>query len=49
VGPHRYPFGAAPLGVRARVLAFSALHETAKDTARWSYNHGDGEASFWMT
>jgi hypothetical protein len=30
-------------------FADSALHETAKDTARWSYNHGDGEASFWMT
>jgi hypothetical protein len=30
-------------------FADSALHETAKDTARWSYSHGDGEASFWMT
>jgi hypothetical protein len=25
----------------------SALHETAKDTARWSYSHGDAEGSFW--
>jgi hypothetical protein len=30
-------------------FADRALHETAKDTARWSYNHGDGEGSFWMT
>jgi hypothetical protein len=28
-------------------FADSALHETAKDTARWSYSHGDGERSFW--
>ena len=27
----------------------SALHESAKDTARWSYNYGDGEGSFWIT
>lgn len=27
----------------------SALHETAKDTARWSYSYGDGEGSFWIT
>lgn len=27
----------------------SALHETAKDTARWSYSYGDGEASSWIT
>jgi hypothetical protein len=27
----------------------SALHETAKDAARWSYNYGDGEGSFWIT
>ncbi len=27
----------------------SALHETAKDTSRWSYNYGDGEGSFWIT
>jgi hypothetical protein len=30
-------------------FADSALHETAKDTARWSYSHGDGEGTFWMT
>ena len=30
-------------------FADSALHETAKDTARWSYSHGDGERSFWRT
>jgi hypothetical protein len=29
-------------------FADSALHETAKDTARWSYSHGDGEGTFWM-
>jgi hypothetical protein len=29
-------------------FADSALHEIAKVTARWSYNHGDGEGSFWM-
>ena len=27
----------------------SALHETAKDAARWSYSYGDGEGSFWIT
>ena len=27
----------------------SALHETAKDTARWSYSYGDAEGSFWIT
>jgi hypothetical protein len=27
----------------------SALHQTAKDTARWSYSYGDGEGSFWIT
>jgi hypothetical protein len=27
----------------------SALHEIAKDTARWSYSYGDGEGSFWIT
>jgi hypothetical protein len=27
----------------------SALHETAKDAACWSYNYGDGEGSFWIT
>ena len=26
----------------------SALHETAKDTARWSDSFGDGEGSFWL-
>jgi hypothetical protein len=25
----------------------SALHETAKDTARWTYSYGDEEGSFW--
>ena len=25
----------------------SALHESAKDTARWSYSYGDEEGSFW--
>jgi hypothetical protein len=29
-------------------FADSALHETARDIARWSYSHGDGEGSFWM-
>ncbi len=29
-------------------FADGALHETAKDAARWSYSHGDGEGSFWM-
>jgi hypothetical protein len=29
-------------------FADSALHETAKDTVRWSYSHGDGEGTFWM-
>jgi hypothetical protein len=29
-------------------FADSALHETAKDIARWSYSHGDGEGAFWM-
>jgi hypothetical protein len=24
------------------------LHETANDTARWSYSSGDGESSFWV-
>jgi len=28
-------------------IADRALHETAKDTARWSYSYGDGEESFW--
>jgi hypothetical protein len=28
-------------------FADSALHETAKNTARWSYSDGDGEGSFW--
>ena len=27
----------------------SALHEIAKDIARWSYSYGDGEGSFWIT
>jgi hypothetical protein len=30
-------------------FADSALHQTAKDTARWSYSYGDGEGSFWIT
>ena len=29
-------------------FADSALQETAKDTARWSYSYGDGEQSFWF-
>jgi hypothetical protein len=29
-------------------FADSALHETAKDAARWSYNYGDAEGSFWF-
>jgi hypothetical protein len=28
-------------------FADSALHEIAKDTARWSYSYGDAEGSFW--
>jgi hypothetical protein len=28
-------------------FADSALHKTAKDTARWTYSDGDGEGSFW--
>jgi hypothetical protein len=28
-------------------FADSALHETAKDTARWSYSYGDSEGSYW--
>jgi len=27
----------------------SALHETAKDVAHWSYSYGDAEGSFWIT
>jgi hypothetical protein len=28
-------------------FADSELHEAASSTARWSYNYGDGEGSFW--
>ena len=30
-------------------FADSALHETAKDIAHWSYSYGDAEGSFWIT
>jgi hypothetical protein len=29
-------------------FANNALHETANDTANWSYSYGDGEGSFWI-
>ncbi len=37
-------------GRRNRLItkfADPGLHETARDIANWSYNVGDGEASFW--
>jgi hypothetical protein len=27
----------------------SALHEIARDIARWSYTYGDAEGSYWIT